>query len=298
MMPGMTGYEVCCLLREKYQSNELPVVMVTAKNRIEDLVSGFQSGANDYLPKPFAREELLARVETQLNLKRLDDESRQAEEDIRASLKEKEVLLREIHHRVKNNMQVISSLLNLQADQIKDDQYIEMFSESKNRIKSMGLVHEKLYLSQDIANIDFGDYIKTLANSLFSFYETVIGNISLHVDVKDVVFGVDTAIPCGLVINELLSNTLKHAFPEDRKGEIKVTLKKGEDKAGLLYDLTISDNGIGMPKDLDIRKTETLGLQLVTTLVENQLRGTLEMVSSAGTEFHIRFGETKYKKRF
>jgi two-component sensor histidine kinase len=219
------------------------------------------------------------------------------EQKIKASLNEKEVLLREIHHRVKNNMQVISSLLSLQSEYIRDKQYIDILSESKNRIKSMALVHEKLYQSKDLANIDFNDYITTLANSLFSFYRVTAGNISVNIDVKDVLLGVDTAMPCGLVVNELLSNSLKHAFPEGRRGEISITLKKSGVELEPDYELIVSDNGVGIPEGLDIGKTKSLGLQLITTLVSHQLQGKLNLIRTDGTKFHIRFKEIKYAKR-
>jgi PAS domain S-box-containing protein len=220
-----------------------------------------------------------------------------AEEKIKASLREKEVLLREIHHRTKNNMQVISSLISLQAEQIEDKQYADKFNDSKNRIKSMALVHEKLYQTEDIANIDFNDYIETFANSLISFYEINTGKVHLKINVEDASLGIDTAIPCGLVINELLSNCLKHAFPEDRTGTVTVIFNKNKIEDGLECNMVVSDNGIGIPEDLDIRKTKSLGLQLIITLVEHQLGGTIDLDRTNGTRFHIHFKGISYKKR-
>ena len=211
---------------------------------------------------------------------------------------EKVVLLREIHHRVNNNMQIISSLLSLQSNYTRDKEYIDILSESRNRVKSMALIHEKLYQSKDLANIDFADYIKTLISNLYTFYSMSTENISLNIDVKDVVLGIDTAIPCGLVINELLSNSLKHAFPEGRKGEIRITLKKTGDVLKPDYKLTVSDNGVGIPEGVDIRKTESLGLPLIMTLIEHQLMGTIELDRTNGTSFHISFKELEYQKRF
>jgi PAS domain S-box-containing protein len=218
---------------------------------------------------------------------------KKAEKQIKASLREKELLLRELHHRSKNNMQVISSLLNLQSKFVKDKHSVAMFNESKNRIKSMALVHEKLYRSKDLANIDFKDYINSLADGLFTFYRENTGKISLSVDADSVFLGIDTAIPCGLIINELLSNSFKHAFPKGRKGEIEVSLKKSDDE----YELKVSDNGIGITENLDIRETKTLGLQLVTNLMEHQLQGSLKLDRKNGTEFQMRFKELRYKKR-
>ncbi len=210
---------------------------------------------------------------------------KRAEEKIRASLREKEVLLREIHHRVKNNMQVISSLLKLQSKYIKDEEDVEMFKESQNRIKSMALVHEKLYQSEELANIDFNEYVKHLANILFRSYGIDTGEIALKIDVEDVIIEVDTAIPCGLIINELVSNSLKYAFPEGGKGEVKITLHSTDENE---MELTVSDDGVGVPKDLDFRNTESLGLRLVNILTK-QIGGRLDLESSKGAKFHIRF---------
>ena len=211
-----------------------------------------------------------------------------------ASLKEKEVLLREIHHRVKNNMQVISSLLRLQSRNVKDEQQIEMLKESQNRIKAMALIHEKLYRSKDLANIDFNDYIKNLVNDLFISYKVSTGKITMKMNIEAVSFGIDTAIPCGLIVNELVSNSLKYAFPKGKDGEIKISLRTLEEGD---IELIVSDNGVSIPKDLDFRNTESLGLRLITNLTEKQLQGKVELNRNKGTEFQIKFKEAKYKER-
>lgn len=220
-----------------------------------------------------------------------------AEQNIEASLVGKEVLLREIHHRVKNNMQVISSLLNFQTRYVNDKQFIGILNESQNRIKSMALIHEKLYRSSDLSNIDFNDYINSLAGDLFKFYGSDAGRIALNIDMDNFAFEVDTAIPLGLLVNELLTNSLKHAFPDGRRGEIHVTLRKMETDGSYNYELTVSDNGVGIPEDLDVTKTRSLGLQLIKTLTEHQLQGVLDLDRTNGTTFHISFKELKYKKR-
>ncbi len=216
-------------------------------------------------------------------------ERRVAEERIRLSLKEKEVLLKEVHHRVKNNLQIISSLLNLQSKYIKDDQALEMFKESRNRIRSMTLIHEKLYRSKDLANIDVAEYIQNLSSNLFRSYSA--GRVSLKTQVDDILLGIDTAIPCGLIINELVSNSLKHAFPE-KQGEIFVDLHRDDGR----FTLIVRDNGVGLPESVDFRNTDSLGLQLVCTLTD-QLDGAIELNRTGGTEFKITFGEIKYKER-
>ena len=221
-----------------------------------------------------------------LAIARNSTERKHAEEQIKASLEEKEVLLREIHHRVKNNMQVITSLLRLQSDTIKDQQYADMFQESQERIKSMALIHEKLYQSRDLSRVDFNEYIKSLINSLFRSYGIDTDRIVTKLKIEDVSLGLDHAIPCGLIINELVSNSLKYAFPEDRKGEISVTLRSiNEDE----LELTVSDNGTGIPEDLDIRNTDSVGLELVTILAEDQLEGKIDLDRTGGTTFRILF---------
>lgn len=218
---------------------------------------------------------------------------KEQESRLKESLTEKEVLLKEIHHRVKNNLQIISSLLNLQSGYIKDKHSLGMFKESQNRIKSMALVHEKLYQSKDLANIDFAGYIQSLAVNLFRSYGANQNGIIPKIRVDNVSLGIDTAIPCGLIINELVSNSLKYAFPNGRKGEIWIELYAENTGNESKYTLIVGDNGTGLPEGMDFRNTESLGLQLVNTLV-SQIGGTIELNSdAAGTEFRIKFKEPR-----
>jgi len=209
---------------------------------------------------------------------------KQTEEKIRASLKEKEVLLKEIHHRVNNNLQIISSLLSLQSEYVKDARCTASLEESRNRIRTMALVHEKLYQSENLASINLKEYVKSLVSGLVRSYRVNTDRITPKTNVEDIFLGVDTAIPCGLIINELVSNALKHAFP-DRKGEITVTLHSVDD----IIELTVSDNGIGIPDNIDFKAAETLGLHLVTILAEDQLEGEITLDRSKGTSFKITF---------
>ncbi len=234
---------------------------------------------------------LYERAQTEIN------ERLRVEEQIKASLKEKELLLKEIHHRVKNNLQVISSLLSLQSKNIQDPSALELFRESQNRIRSMALIHEKLYRSDDLAGIDFGEYVRSLSAFLVRSYRANSGPVALKVNANDIFLGIDSAVPCGLIINELVSNALKHAFPQTgnntgepvgpvgKENEIRVELGADADRQ---VTLIVGDNGIGFPQDLDFRNTESLGMQLVTTLT-NQLNGSLELDSNDGTQFTIRF---------
>jgi len=217
-------------------------------------------------------------------------ERKSAEDKIEASLKEKEILLKEIHHRVKNNMQIISSLLGLTSGSITDKKYVDMFQESRNRINSMSLVHENLYLSKDLAKIDFNEYIKDLTSGLFQSHGANADMIELKLDIGNVSLGIDQAIPCGLIINELITNSLKYAFPRGRKGEIKVSACYNEDN---MIEIVVSDNGVGIPSDVDFRKTRSLGLHLVTILAQDQLKGKIDLDRSRGTEFKIIFNRLK-----
>jgi PAS domain S-box-containing protein len=212
-----------------------------------------------------------------------------AEKEIENSLKEKELLLREIHHRVKNNLQVISSLLYLQSKKIKDKQTLDVFIESQNRVKTMVLVHEKLYQSKDFVKINHSEYIRSLINSIFQSYMTNSDAVILDLKVQNLYLNLDTTIHCGLIINELVSNSLKYAFPDERKGTIGVEFFLDNRD---VYHLIVSDNGIGFPEVINFRETESLGLQLVLTLVE-QLEGNIELDASSGTTFKITFTSKK-----
>jgi len=208
----------------------------------------------------------------------------QVEERTRAE-KEKEVLLREIHHRVKNNMQVISSLLKLQSRRVEDKRSLEMLKESQDRIRAMALVHEKLYESKDLTNIDFDEYIKYLVQILFRSYGINREKISLKLNIERVKFNIDKAIPCGLIVNELILNSLKHAFADGDEGEIKVSLLFINENE---VELAVSDNGIGVPEGIDFNNSGSLGLKLVNILTD-QIDGKLYLDHSKGTKFQIRF---------
>jgi PAS domain S-box-containing protein len=199
------------------------------------------------------------------------------ETKLRASLTEKEVLLKEIHHRVKNNLQIVSSMLNLQMDQLSDTKAIELFKESQNRVRSIALFHERLYQSRDLGRVEIAEYLKGVANGSFVTYGVNPDEIVLAVHTEDIPLGVDAAISCGLIVNELVSNSLKHAFPDRRKGWVEVTLRS----AGTDVVLEVADNGIGFPVNRDFRSPGTLGLKLVAIFTE-QVGGTMDLTRGGG----------------
>jgi len=219
-------------------------------------------------------------------------ERRRAEEQIRASLREKEVLLKEVHHRVKNNLQIVSSLLSLQSEYIKDPEMLKVFSESQARVRSMALIHEKLYRSANVAEIDFGEYLRELAVYLFRSYGARKKGIELSADVRPVAMGIDRAIPCGLIVNELITNSLKYAFPSGKTGKVFLRLQV---PAPHTVQLIVGDTGVGIPEGFDVTKSDSLGLKLVTMLTK-QLEGTLALESNGdgrestrGAQFTITF---------
>ena len=220
----------------------------------------------------------------------VQDITRQKEDQqkIKNTLEEKEVLLKEIHHRVKNNLQVISSIFNLQASYIKDEKALSLLKENQDRIKSMAYVHESLYQTKDFSNINFSQYISQLANNLTHSYAFDYAEVALREEVESgVTLSLDQAIPCGLIVNELISNALKYAFKEQKDARITIGVKKIEKK----IKISIADNGIGFPKQIDFKNTESLGLQLVVSLVE-QLSGKIKLEKTKGTKFTIIFKVT------
>jgi PAS domain S-box-containing protein len=216
-------------------------------------------------------------------------DKRKAQNEIKKSLQVKDMLLKEIHHRVKNNLMVISSLLSLQSRYIKDEASKSIFKDSQNRARSMALIHELLYQSNDLKRINFGSYINKLTNELFSIYVTDPNNIKLDMDIDDVMLDINTAIPLGLIVNELVSNSMKHAFPNNKQGKIDIKFKLNDGN----YSMIISDNGVGFPQDYNIQNSDSLGLKIVNSLTE-QIDGEIKIEVSNGTKFIINFKEETY----
>ena len=220
-----------------------------------------------------------------LNIMDIGDRKK-SEDQLQRSLREKEILLREVHHRVKNNMQVISGLIELQSAQITDPETHRLFQESYERIKTMALIHESLYRSEDFARIDFSIYLDKLISYLLSSYGRTRDEISVDIRLQVIYMNMDIAVPCGLIANELISNSLKHGFPGGRRGTISIRLENAGEKE---CEFTVSDDGVGFPPGLDFRNTPSFGLKLINGLASHQMRGTVELRKGTGTTFVIRF---------
>jgi two-component sensor histidine kinase len=236
----------------------------------------------------FEEQDFVSSLANLISLGLEASKRKKAEEDLKASLKEKEILMKEIHHRAKNNLTIISSLLNLQSRHINDKEALGVFRESQNRARSMALIHEKLYRSDDLRKIDFGEYIRSLTIELFNSYRASQG-IELNMDIANINLDINTAVPLALIVNEIVTNSLKYAFPDKKTGNVSVSFGKDNDELKLI----VEDNGIGFPMDLDFRNTNSLGMQLVNSLTE-QIKGNIKLERDEGTKFIIDFKEKFY----
>jgi two-component sensor histidine kinase/CheY-like chemotaxis protein len=282
-LPGFGGLEALALLRQKRPGT--PFILVSGAIGEEAAVAALKAGANDYLMK-----DRLARLIPAVQRSLEEAEARrarlQAEDDLRASLTEKETLLKEIHHRVKNNLQVVYSLINLQTRHVRDPKTLEGLCDCRDRVKAMAMVHEMLYGSKDLGRIDFGQYIQELTRGLTQSYAAE--GVGVSVDAEGVRLGIDEAVPCGLLVYELVSNSLKHAFPGGRRGKVSVSFTR--DAAGGVR-LVVQDDGVGFarPSGTGSDENASLGLKLVRTLTE-QLNGRMEEPSDGpGTRVGISF---------
>ncbi|MFN5514057.1 MAG: histidine kinase dimerization/phosphoacceptor domain -containing protein [Cyanobacteriota bacterium] len=218
---------------------------------------------------------------------------KESEDKLRRSLKEKEILLKEIHHRVKNNLLVVSSLLSWQGETLQDPRILQVFEHSQKRVNTLALIHEKLYRSQDLARINLADYLESLVSQLYASLRDERQTIDLRLDLEPMDVNIETATPCGLIVNELVCNAFEHAFPDGRSGTLKLSLSRNQD--GLMV-LTVQDDGVGFPFNLDLSKTESLGWQLIYLLTE-QLEGKIQFRSQGGAGVTLIFRELNYDNR-
>lgn len=299
-MPDVNGLDLAHMIKQRKKTQHVPIIFLTAYYQEDrDMLQGYGVGAVDYLSKPVNPVILVSKVAVFVDLFRktralatmnvaMEREIATQLERLKASLVEKDTLLKEIHHRVKNNLQIISSLISLQSDKIQDPQQRRLFQDTRDRVKSMALVHEKLYQSKDLGRVEMGEYARQLLNELMQVHGPAAGKIQFKLELESVLLPVDVAIPCGLILNELTTNAIKHAFQDRPSGEIGVRLRAASEDT---IDLEFSDDGRGFKAEVDWRKAETLGLQLVRMLTE-QLQGTIEMVNGHGSTFRLRFGRT------
>ncbi len=237
-------------------------------------------------PRRLSSGRMIGFIGTEMDI----TERRNYRMELEVSLREKETLLKEIHHRIKNNLQIISSLLNLQLNYLDNEEIIEMLKSSQSRIRSMAMIHEKLYKTKELSCINFADYTREFTTYLFNAYRNRIGNLRLELDLNDVILDINLSISLGLILNELITNALKHAFPDNKSGKIKIALKE----EGSCVELDIADDGIGLPRDFDLKKTNSLGLELVDSLIK-QHRGKLNINTKDLTEFRITINKNGLK---
>jgi two-component sensor histidine kinase len=294
-MPDLDGFKLAEIIKQRKRTQHIPIIFLTAYYQEDkDVLQGYGAGAVDYLSKPVNPLILKSKVDVFVDLFRkthaltklnqaMETEIEQRVEQIRASLREKETLLKEIHHRVKNNLQVISSLLSLQSDKLADTTTRKLFHDARDRVRSMALVHEKLYNSHDLARVELGEYTQSLMSDLMQAHAALASKVRLRIEQDAVFVPVDVAIPCGLILNELATNALKHAFGERDEGEIAIETKRLDDGR---IRVVFSDDGRGLPPELDWRSADTLGLRLIRMLAE-QLGGTSELCNGQGTRFEL-----------
>ncbi|MBF0317445.1 MAG: response regulator [Nitrospirae bacterium] len=303
-MPIMNGIEMTRQIKEI--NNEQIVIVTSAYNDSQYLTDLIEINVNHFILKPVDTNKLFEvlymackRIVNDRHLeqwhKSLEEAVRQrtlqlseANELLSASLMDKAVLLKEVHHRVKNNLQIISSLLSLQAETISDKNLLSIFMDSQQRIRSMALIHEKLYQSADMSKLDFAQYIEELTTELLQSYRVYHSstNVQLELDISIKMLDVDVVVPCALVVCELVSNSLKYAFSNTHEGCIRISFTTTEDNK---FELTVGDNGIGLPENLDIKKLSSLGMQLVCDLITRKLKGSIDIDRTKGTTFKMLF---------
>jgi two-component sensor histidine kinase/CheY-like chemotaxis protein len=276
-LPECTGLDT---VERIVDANVSPaIVVMTGLNDNESAQKALEMGMDDYLIKGSLDSTILSRAiryAVQRKKNRLE---------LQRSLKEKEVLLAEVHHRVKNNMQIISSLLKMEVHSVENEEALSCLQDSRNRIKSMSLIHDKLYQSQDFTHIEIESYINDLTIYFYRAYLIDPKRVKFKIDIHNIDLDINNAIPLGLIINELLSNSLKYAFPKNQKGNIRIDITETEPHN---YSMVFSDDGIGLPAEFEIEKTTSLGLHLVQSLTA-QLHGSLQVYREKGTRFELKF---------
>jgi len=302
-MPEMDGYQTLEKMTQIMNNRLMPVIFISAIYSDDYYkIKGIKTGAVDFMAKPLVSEILIGKVNVFLNLyhnkkelerinvelKQVIEEKQKVEEKVRKSLSEKERLLSEIHHRVKNNMQMVATMLSLQSKYGNPENMIEAFEKSIDRINSMAMVHEKLYESKNFGEVEMKLYIEELAYELVGAYQGD-KNIELKLSLDCVMLEIDTAITLGLLLNELITNTVKYAFPNKMTGTVTIEFTKADED---YLRLAIIDDGVGLPADFELRKNKSLGMQLIDGFVR-ELYGKLNISSNNGTNIEVLFKPVK-----
>ncbi len=282
-LPGFDGLTALEKVREREE--DIPFILVSGTVGEEFAVEAVLAGAQDYVMKDNLKRVPVA-VRRELESKNLRAEKRRADEQVLESLKEKEVMLKEIHHRVKNNLAVISALLTLQSDFVEDEKSRRLFLESVGRIKSMALIHEKLYQSEMMASVDMDEYLRELVSSIRNTCDTDSSDIDVHISSDNFNMDITKAIPCGLIVNELLSNAYKHAFKSREKGNIHLSMKRSPETGKC--SLNIRDDGVGVPEEVLSGSHNSLGYTIIKGLVR-QIGGDIKVVRKNGTDVTLTF---------
>jgi two-component sensor histidine kinase len=301
-MPEINGYDLCRRLKSIRELAGIPVIFLSALSGIDDKIQAFRSGAVDYISKPFQFEEVHARVETHLKLhdlqRALQRQNEQLEtavtartielstanEQLRCALAVNTTLLQEVHHRVNNNLQIICSILSMQLGTCPDGHpFSKRLKDTHSRVMAMAMVHAQIHRSETLAELNFGGYIEVLSDQMLGSYCDDPSRIRLELSVERIRLDLDHAIPCALILNELLSNSLKHAFTGGRTGVIRISLRKSE--SGFMA-LVVADNGVGLPPDFRLENSKSVGLNVVNIL-NHQLRGELLVTGEGGAKFTL-----------
>ncbi len=293
-MPQMDGFETAELMRGSERTRHTPIIFVTEVFKDQEYCfKGYDVGAVDYLTKPIEPAILRGKVKIFVEIFKQRQQVEQAlaglqrsEERLRTAISEKEVLLREVHHRVKNNMQVITSLLRLHANRVTVQTALDAFADCQNRIRAMALVHETLFQSEDLSSVSCQEYLGKLVNDLSRAQRRSGGQVEVVLEVDEIPLHMDQAVPLGLIVNELVTNAFEHAFADQGPGKVRVAMGRiGSND----LELVVSDDGVGLPEQGDIEKVSSMGLHLVARLAKDQLGGTFEPSTDAGARFLIRF---------
>jgi len=297
LMPDLDGFETCLILKEKNETKHIPIIFLTALTDSESIGKAFQLGAVDYVTKPIEFNGLLARIKTHLRLYKMNEilqdevelqtnKLQIANKNLQKLLDDRELLIKELYHRTKNNMMVISSMLSLHSNYTENADFSRILLEIGNKIESMALVHKKLYKSSDLTTVELKEYIKDLLDLIKSSYNSYVGNIEFNLELDEIYVSIDTAVTCGIIVNELLSNSFKYAFPDNTDGKIIIQLKLlGSNEVFL----KIEDNGVGIQDNIDIRGSDSLGIRTIIGIAEDQLNGEIVFKFEDGFSCAITF---------